>query len=62
MPGTLSEKDRMAQALRWLRSHHHRLTLERKSLEGRLETLRAEIERIAAEIERAESRWRSPPG
>lgn len=54
-----SERQRLEQALRWLRSHLNRLRLERKSLESKLDQLTTEIERVSDEIGIAEERERS---
>lgn len=55
---TTSEIDKLKTALRWLRSHHHRLDIDRKSLDQRLAEVNAELQRIAREIELAEARLR----
>lgn len=55
---TSAEVVKLKTALRWLRSHHHRLTIDEKSLRQRLNELTTEQERIAREIEQAEKRLR----
>ncbi len=59
-PGDEAEK--LATALRWLKSHHKRLQVDRRALEGQLGRLVPEIERLEREIERAESRHRELAG
>lgn len=55
---TSSEIDKLKTALRWLRSHHHRLDIDRKSLDKQLTEVTTELERISSEIELAERRLR----
>ena len=55
---TPTEAEKLRTALRWLRSHHHRLTIDEKSLRQRLSELTAEQERIARYFEQAETRLR----
>jgi chromosome segregation ATPase len=56
------EAERLKTALNWLKSHHKRLQIDRRSLEDQLGRLVPEIERIEREIERAEGRYRDLAG
>lgn len=56
MTGSSVEIERLQKAVRWLRSHRRRLDVDRRSLEGQLQTLRTEVDRLGREIEAAEQR------
>lgn len=56
------ELERLETALRWLKSHHKRLQVDRRSLENQLTRLVTEIERLEGEIAGAERRRRDLAG
>jgi predicted nucleic acid-binding Zn-ribbon protein len=58
MPSSSTESQRLETALRWLESHHRRLSIRQKSLEHQLADLGAEIDRVSKEIEIASERLR----
>lgn len=58
----VGEGERLKLALQWLRSHHKRLALDRRSLEKKLSSVAAEADRVAAEIEQAEARLKELTG
>jgi regulator of replication initiation timing len=53
-----SQLAKLKTALRWLYSHHKRLSIEKKSLEDRLAETTKVVERLDAEIKEAENRLR----
>lgn len=57
-----SQLEKLKTALRWLYSHHKRLSIEKKSLEDKLAEATRVVERLNAEIKEAEARLRRLTG